>query len=553
MINPAPKKRFGDILVEGGLITMDQLQQALTFGKENHLKLGESLKELGFTTEETVAKTVAKQLNIPFINFDKIIIDPEVIKILPEMVTRKHKILAVGKRPGETLVAFSDPLNIFALDDVSRYIKDKIITCVAEESKILAAIERYHVDGPAVSTPQTSSGAARRSESKEFDAIKTVDTIILQAVRAKSSDIHIEPSAKSIRVRFRVDGILRESMSFPLDAHPSIISRIKILSQMDIGEKRKPLDGRFDIPVSGRAFDIRVSTLPLKMGEKVVMRLLDKAKVRVNLQDLGFEPTQQKLFEKHLFNPHEILLVTGPTGSGKTTTLYGALNHINSPDKNIVTVEDPIEYELDGINQVQVNPKADLTFASALRSILRQDPDVIMIGEIRDMETAEIAIQSALTGHLVLSTLHTNDACGAIARLIDMDIPPFLISSSLGLVVAQRLVRLLCPLCKTPFSPPAVLQEELNLPVEEHRVFYQPGKCRECDDTGYRGRVAIYEIMPITNRIKDLITAKAASHEIFTEAEREGVESLRRAGIKKVIDGITSLDELLRVTLQEQE
>ena len=546
----APKKRFGDILVEGGLITVDQLQQALAFGKERQIKLGEALRDLGFATEETVAKTVAKQLNIPFIDFNRIILDPEVIRLVPEMIARKHKMLAVGKRPGETLVAFADPLNIFALDDVSRYIKDHIITCVAEESKIVAAIDRYH-GNTAQPMPQLSK--ASRSAAKEFDAIQAVDRIILQAVRSRASDIHIEPSPEKVRTRIRVDGILRESMGFPLEAHPSIVSRIKILARMDIGEKRKPLDGRFEIPVSGRSFDIRVSTLPLQAGEKVVMRLLDKAKVKISLQDLGFEPEQQAVFEKHLLHPHEILLVTGPTGSGKTTTLYGALNYINSPQKNIVTVEDPLEYELPGINQIQVNPKADLTFASALRSILRQDPDVIMIGEVRDLETAEIAIQAALTGHLVLSTLHTNDAVGAVARLIDMEIPPFLISSSLGLVLAQRLVRLLCPLCKQPFSPPAALQEELNIPVQEDRLFHQPGSCKECDESGYRDRMAIYEIMPISNAIKDLIVTKSASHEIAMMAAAEGVVPLRRAGLKKVVAGLTSLDEVLRVTLEAQE
>ncbi len=550
LTQPAPKKRFGDILVEGGLITVDQLQQALAFGKERQIKLGEALRELGFATEETVAKTVAKQLNIPFIDFNRIVLDPEVIRLVPEMIARKHKMLAVGKRPGETLVAFADPLNIFALDDVSRYIKDHIITCVAEESKIVAAIDRYH-GNTAQSMPRL--GKAGRSTAKEFDAIQAVDRIILQAVRSRASDIHIEPTPKKVRTRIRVDGLLRESMSFPLETHPSIVSRIKILARMDIGEKRKPMDGRFEIPVSGRSFDIRVSTLPLQAGEKVVMRLLDKAKVKISLQDLGFEPEQQAVFEKHLLHPHEILLVTGPTGSGKTTTLYGALNYINSPQQNIVTVEDPLEYELPGINQIQVNPKADLTFASALRSILRQDPDVIMIGEVRDLETAEIAIQAALTGHLVLSTLHTNDAVGAVARLIDMEIPPFLISSSLGLVLAQRLVRLLCPLCKHSFHPPAALQEELNIPVREDLVFHRPGSCKECDESGYRGRMAIYEIMPISNAIKDLIVTKSASHEIAMMAAAEGVVPLRRAGLKKVFAGLTSLDEVLRVTLETQE
>jgi type IV pilus assembly protein PilB len=545
MNSPVKKKRFGDILIEGGLISATQLQQALTYGKEKGLKVGEALLELGYVNEIWVAKTIATQLKIPFIDFEKVVIDPEVIALLPETLARKHKVLALGRRPGEILVAFADPLNIFAVDEVSRHLSSKVVTCVGVESLIVATIDRaYRV--------QDVSKAEKEPAGDESAAVAVVNNLLLEAVHKGSSDIHIEPTGNKVRVRYRIDGLLRVANNFPIDMHPSIISRIKILSQLDIGERRKPQDGRFEIPVSGRSFDVRVSTLPLNQGEKVVMRLLDKSKVKINMSSLGFSTEQQKLFEEHLLHPHEIALVTGPTGSGKTTTLYAALHYINAIDKNIVTVEDPVEYELEGINQVQINPKADLTFASTLRSILRQDPDVIMIGEIRDEETAEIAIQAALTGHLVLSTLHTNDACGAITRLIEMGMPPFLIASSLGLVLAQRLVRLLCPNCRIPFSPPAALQEEFGLPFDDQRVFYQPGSCPVCDKAGYKGRIAIYEILPISKEVELLIMNEASSHEIFRQAQAEGLTSLRLAGISKMITGLTSVDEVMRVTMDNK-
>ena len=356
-----------------------------------------------------------------------------------------------------------------------------------------------------------------------------------------------------MRVRCRIDGVLHNIRSYPLEMHPNLISRIKIMSQLDIGERRKPQDGRIELPISGREFDIRVSILPLRKGEKVVMRLLDKSKVQINLSELGFEPEQEKIFRHHLAMPHEIILVTGPTGSGKTTTLYGALNKINSPEKNIITVEDPVEYDLPGVNQVQVNLKANLTFVSALRSILRQDPDIVMIGEIRDVETAEIAIQAALTGHLVLSTLHTNDACGAVTRLIDMGIPPFLIASSLGLVLAQRLPRRLCPACKSPQEiTPAISKLFPDTPTDD-LIIYRPQGCPQCDNSGYRGRTAIYEILELSTDIEKLIMERATSREIARQAQRQGFKDLRRAGLAKVLSGVTSLDEVLRLSLELRE
>ncbi len=546
---PVTKKKFGDILVESGLISATQLDQALAFGRERGLKLGESLQKLGFVNEEAVAKTLARQLKIPYVDFNKIVLDQEVVSLLPETVARKHKAIVLGKRPNKTLVAFSDPLNIFAIDEVVAHLPGRMVTCVAEESKISAAIDRFYKGVSADKYQQEKES----EEGDESEAVMAVNDMILDAVRSSASDIHLEPQTREVRIRFRVDGLLKKAKEFPLEMLPSLVSRIKILSGLDIGERRKPQDGRFELPVAGRSFDIRVSTLPVSNGEKVVMRLLDKSKVKVNLRNLGFEPEQQQKFEQSLLMPHEIILVTGPTGSGKTTTLYGALNFINSVEKNIVTVEDPLEYELRGVNQVQVNPKADLTFASALRSILRQDPDVVMIGEIRDIETAEIAVQAALTGHLVLSTLHTNDACGAVARLIDMDIPPFLIASSLNLVLGQRLVRMLCKHCKTKFIPPESVLQDLGLNPAEEYIFYEPAGCDKCDDSGFRGRIAIYEVLTISKEIEKLIMEKASSHEINRQAITEGFEPLRQAGLKKVLTGSTSLDEILRVTLDTQE
>lgn len=540
------KKRFGDILVDGGLITATQLQEALNYGRENGLKLGGALQDLGFVDEVAVAKTLAAQLKIPFVDLEKIVIDPLIVKLLPELLARKHKLIAIGRKDGQLLVAFSDPLNIFAIDEVNQQTKDTLVVCVSVASLIQNAVDKSYV-----SIGQSSIDGGD-SDSEESEAVGIVNDLLLLAVKEEASDIHIEPNVDLVRARLRVDGILHVAKEYPIAMHPNIISRIKIMAGLDIGERRKPQDGRFDIPVSGRDFDIRTSTLPLNRGEKVVMRLLDKSKIKISLQDLGFSKKQFDIFVEHLANPHEIVLVTGPTGSGKTTTLYGALHKINNVDRNIVTVEDPVEYELLGINQVQVNVKADMTFSSALRSILRQDPDVVMIGEIRDVETAEIAIQAALTGHLVMSTLHTNDAAGAITRLIDMGIAPFLIASSVGMVVAQRLVRLLCPQCKARFTASEEVQRDLGIKYMEGREFYKPVGCSQCDDTGYRGRVAIYEVLSITEKLEALIMEKASSHAIHRQAQKEGLISLREAGLRKASSGQTSLNEVLRVSMADK-
>ena len=539
------RKRFGDILVDGGLINVTQLAQALEYGKDNDIKLGQAVRDLGFVTEEAVAHALSTQLEIPYVDLTQIVLDPEVVASIPEQLARKHKLLAIGKRPGEILVALADPLNIFAIDDISSHLTEKLIPCVAMESILLTTIDRNYGN--------SSTDMNDQDDGDTSLAVQAVNDILIDAVREDASDLHIEPDLTVVRIRCRVDGLLKIIKEYPIDMFSSIISRIKIMGQLDIGERRKPQDGRFEIPIAGKDFDIRVSILPLSKGEKAVLRLLDKSKVRVDLSDLGFAPSQQKKITEHLAMPHEIILVTGPTGSGKTTTLYGALNQINSPDKNIITVEDPVEYEMSGINQVQVNTKADLTFVSALRSILRQDPDVIMIGEIRDPETAEIAIQAALTGHLVLSTLHTNDSCGAVARLLDMGIPPFLIASSLGLVIAQRLPRKLCTNCKKQIPITDAIKALFSQPLPTDAIIYGTEKCSMCEDTGFKGRTAIYEMLEITPALEQLIMDKASSGSLAQQAKADGFINLRQAGLAKVLNGITSLDEVLRLSLAEKK
>jgi type IV pilus assembly protein PilB len=541
------KKRFGDILVEGGLITATQLQQALDYGREQGLKLGNSLQRLGFVNELDIARTLSRQLRIPFVDLNKIVIDPDLARTIPEIIARKHKVIAIGRKEDQLLVAFVDPLNIFATDEVDRQTKERLVVCIAVESLILSAIDTIY------SMADKGGGKAKEVDGSESEAVVAVNEVMLQAVKDGASDIHIEPDDEKIRVRLRVDGVLHAVKEYPLELHPSIVSRVKIMANLDIGERRKPQDGRFEITIAGRSFDIRTSILPLNRGEKVVMRLLDKSKIKITLHDLGFSEEQHQVFTEHLMRPHEIILVTGPTGSGKTTTLYGALNQINDVGRNIVTVEDPVEYELRGVNQVQINPRAELTFVTALRSILRQDPDVVMIGEIRDVETAEIAMQAALTGHLVLSTLHTNDAAGAIARLIDMGIAPFLIASSVGLVVAQRLVRLLCPQCRQRFVPPEGVQRDLGLDYDTERYLFKAAGCSHCEGSGYRGRVAIYEILPVSDAVEAMIMEKASSRTLFRQAQNEGLVSLREAGLSKVLAGLTSLEELMRVTMADKE
>ncbi len=539
---PGARLRLGDILVAEGLITPAQLKQALDFGRSKGLKLGEALEELGLVNEEQVTKALARQLNLPQVDLSKVVIDSSLREVVPEMLARKYILIPIGKKGGELLVAISDPLNVMAVDEVGRVAKAKVVTCIAPKSQIMAAIEKlYHKEG--LHTPEGFGEAA------DSEAVEVVNDFILSAVQREASDIHVEPLESHLRIRVRVDGVLHVLKQLPMELYPSILSRIKVMAAMDIGERRRPQDGRFEMAVAGKEIDFRVSTLPTSKGEKVVMRLLDKSSIKLSLENLGLNPAQHALLDSNLRNPHGMILVTGPTGSGKTTTLYAGLNLLNSIEKNIVTVEDPVEYELEGVSQVQVNPKADLTFANALRSILRQDPDIVMIGEIRDVETAEIAIHAALTGHLVLSTLHTNTSSGAVARLMDMGVQPFLIASSLELVVAQRLVRRLCQDCKEPFDPPDTLWRDLGIEPRKDVTIYRSKGCPLCNNTGYRGRIAIFELMPMNREMERLVMERASSSQLMHEAVKQGMTTLRESGVEKVLEGVTSIDEVLRVTM----
>ena len=553
------RKRLGDILVEAGLITPTDLNQALKYAGDKGLKLGEALKELGLVDENEIARALSKQLGMPLVDLNKVVPDTTLAELLPELTARKNMAVPIGRRGREFLVAVADPLNIFGIDEIARTLKGKVIPCIAPESQIQGAIERLYGAGsgenrkppsPAAVSAEVALVGETPPGEIDTEAVQIINDVILQAAREEASDIHIEPMEHQVRVRIRVDGILKVIRQLPRELHSSLVSRVKVMSGMDIGERRKPQDGRFDMGVAGRSIDFRCSCMPTSRGEKIVMRLLDKSSIRLNLAELGLEPGQMQVLERGVRRPYGMVLVTGPTGSGKTTTLYACLQTINSVEKNIVTVEDPVEYDLEGVSQVQVNPRADLTFANALRSILRQDPDIVMIGEIRDVETADISIQASLTGHLVLSTLHTNTSAGAVARLIDMEIQPFLIASSLAVVAAQRLVRRLCAECKEPYTPPKELRDQLRLHrFDADTVFYRAKGCPKCNGAGYRGRLAVFEVLEVDRDIDALILRKASSSEIFEAAKSKGMMDLRQAGLMKAARGITSLEEVVRVTV----
>ncbi|MBI5746745.1 MAG: type II secretion system ATPase GspE, partial [Nitrospirae bacterium] len=493
-----------------------------------------------------------------------VIIDPDLLKVIPETLARRYQVMPISKRDKALTVAMVDPLNVFAIDDIRRLAGLDIHPVVSTEGDLLKAIDRFY------GSKTTMEEAARDMDMEGYGqtiveqvtdiekiaddtpVIKLVNTMIMQAVRDGASDIHIEPDQDLLRIRYRVDGMLHEVMSIPKHLHAGVISRIKIMADLDISEKRVPQDGRIQMRIGEKDIDLRISTLPTIFGEKIVMRLLDKSGIKLGLGEIGFSSDTFKRFSGMIRRPYGLILVTGPTGSGKTTTLYAALNSINSIDKNIITIEDPVEYQLKVVNQVQVYPKVGVTFASGLRSILRQDPDIIMVGEIRDSETATIAIQAALTGHLVLSTLHTNDAAGAIVRLVDMGAEQFLVASSLLCVVAQRLIRRICPRCKKAYQPPNDLLKSLGLKMVD--VSFMKGEgCQECRSTGYAGRDGIYELLCIDEGIRNLIASKASSSAIRSHAISNGFVTLREEGIKKALKGQTTVEEVLRVTQEVEE
>jgi type IV pilus assembly protein PilB len=562
--NPLGNKvRLGELLVTFSVITQEQLQTALEEQKKTGVRLGEAIRTLGYVSEETMIEFLGRQLNIPHVDLEKIVPDKSTINLVPESLARRHKAMPISRVGKMMTLAMSDPLDVFAIDDIGSISGCEINPVVSAERSILKAIDKYYW----LKDQETSNTSARVDKKiletlkadikndmtiSENSVVKLVNMIINQAIVDKASDVHIEPDKDELRIRHRVDGVLHEVMSVPKSVESSVVSRLKIMANLDIAEKRSPQDGRCSVAIDGREVDLRMSTLPTIFGEKVVLRVLEKSAVTVGLEKLGFDEPDLLKVRQMINRPYGMVLVSGPTGSGKTTTLYAALNSVTSVEKNVVTIEDPVEYRLKLTNQVQVNPRAGVTFASGLRSIVRQDPDIIMVGEIRDEETAEIAVHSALSGHLVFSTIHTNDAAGSAARFIEMGIEPFLIASSILGVVAQRLVRLLCPICKEAYSPSPELLQRLNLPTDRDLVFYRAKGCPECKGTGYKGREGIYEVLPFNDEIKNLIVAKATAAQTRDAALKYDYRSLRDAGIYKVIQGKTSLEAVLKVTIDSE-
>lgn len=549
-------QRLGDILINSGLITKKQLDEALKERSSSNKKLGEVLIELGYVTEKDILKTLEIQLGIPRINLEKELINPEVPQLISEDLARRHVVFPFKEEDKVLYVAMADPLNFHAIDDLKIATGCGIKPYIATKKSIQIAIEKYYGKQ---STKQALEDFKRQQGFIEEDEIedemldiemapivRIVNSIIKQAVVSGASDIHIEPFEEFIRVRFRVDGELHEAMRLDINAHPAVTARIKVLGKMNTAEKRIPQDGRIEIKMNNREIDLRISIHPTVYGEKIVIRLLDRSNFIKGRDRLGFTKENSLRIDELIKNPDGILLVTGPTGSGKTTTLYTLLSELNDERKNIVTVEDPVEYKIFGLNQTSVNPKIGLTFASVLRSILRQDPDIIMIGEIRDTETSQIAVRAAITGHLVLSTLHTNDTASSIIRLLDMGIEPYLVSSALVGVIAQRLVKKICPHCKISYEPGENELEILNM--KDLKILYKGEGCNYCKNTGYRGRTAIHEIMYVDKELRKLINNNASEDDIKSAAIKNGMTPLRDNCKQLVLEGVTTIDEFIRIS-----
>ncbi|WP_461024244.1 GspE/PulE family protein [Thalassiella azotivora] len=551
-------KQLSDILLEEGLVTESQLTAAFDEHHRVGRPLGRILVEHGVLTEAQLVASLAQQIGLEFVDLTDHPVDGSAVARVTAAVCRRHTVLPVGYDDGRLVLAMADPGNVFALDDIRSFTGMDVRPVVATRDDLLNAINRYcradadldDITNALESEHDEDELSHVREIVEDAPIVKYVNLLITQAVQDRASDIHIEPGEHELRVRYRIDGVLHEVMRSPKQIQSGVISRLKIMAEMDIAERRKPQDGRLSVNAHGKKVDLRVASLPTVWGEKVVMRILDNSTARLDLADLGFTDDNFRRFETSFTKPYGMILVTGPTGSGKSTTLYATLNLVSRPEINVITVEDPVEYRLPGINQVQVNAKAGLTFASALRSILRSDPDVVLIGEIRDHETAQIAVEAALTGHLVLSTLHTNDAPSAVTRLTEMGIEPFLVGSALDAVLAQRLARRLCGKCKEPYQP---TEQELAaaqfpwLPGEPVPELFRPVGCPACAKTGYKGRLALHEVMTVTEDLERLAVARASAAEIASVAQRQGMVSLRNDGWHKVIDGVTSIEEILRV------
>ncbi len=569
------RKSFGDGLIGSGVITADQFKKASQEQKQRGERLEQTLIRLGYANDELIFQCLADYFNLPYVDLDTYLIDEKVVKIIPEEMARRHTLIPLFKIGSTLTVAMTNPLNLLALDEVRNKIKTDVEIVIGNEKKIKKAIEQHYATSGTTlenTLQQFIKGNGLGSAEQPPDYKKTydlagkdlppgsvadaptaraLDLIMIQAIRDRASDIHFEPDEKALGIRFRIDGFLYESLKLPKQIHPALTSRIKILAEMDIAETRLPQDGNFNVKLEKRSFEIRVSTFPTIYGENVVLRILDQTSPLLRLDDLGFSEGVLNHFKQFVRKSGGIILVTGPTGSGKTTTLYAALNMINCKEKNIITIEDPVEYRLAMIRQTQINPKAGVNFATGLRSILRQDPDIIMIGEIRDLETSEIAMQSALTGHLVLSTLHTNDSSEAISRLMDIGVEPYLISSSVTGVLAQRLVRTICPNCRVPYQADPKVMIDLGEEVSKLKgpiTLYRGAGCKHCKQSGYHGRSGIFEFLMVNDEIKNLISEKASTQTIREVAKKKaGLIPLRVDGLKKVLKGMTTLDEVDRV------
>ncbi|MFS8500797.1 MAG: type II secretion system ATPase GspE [Caldicoprobacter sp.] len=560
----AYRKRLGELLVEKGMITREQLKEALALQKSTGKKLGEILISQNLISEAQMAEVLQEQLGISFVDLNKVTLEPKMAEYIPFMLAKRHTLIPIKEENGKLYIAMEDPLNFAAVDDVKRVSKMDVVPLISFGEAIKNAINRlygmeyaekavqdYTKEAKLGQLPQDMQNGSFDEDVSNAPVVRLVNSIIQQAVNMGASDIHIEPIENESRVRFRIDGMLQKIFNIPVYMHPALITRIKIMGNMDIAEKRLPQDGRVGMNISGKDIDLRISTIPTIYGEKAVLRILDQSNFLLSKEKLGFTEENLEKFNELLKNTHGIILVTGPTGSGKSTTLYAMLNELNRESVNIITIEDPVEYRMEGINQIQVNPKAGLTFAAGLRAIVRQDPDIIMVGEIRDSETAEIAIRSAITGHLVLSTLHTNDAVSAISRLIDMGIEPYLISASLVGVISQRLLRKVCSNCRVPYE---IEPHHLAVPGFEELAgvtLYRGKGCSACNYTGYKGRVPVHEILVVSRQHRQLIAQKAPIDEIKDLSIKMGMSTLKEECIKLVRRGVTTIDEVIRVSYSQ--
>lgn len=569
------KRRIADVLVAKNLATPPQVEELMAESGRSGKSFARLLVAKELVSEATLAQLLSEELGLPMISLVKYRIDPAVARLIPERMARQYNLIALAKFGERLVVAMSDPLNIFAIDDLKALTQVAIDPVLASEVEIRRAIEQTYMQNQQAPAPEAEKAKERPEGGAEDDdgeidtavahllsessdssndapVVKVIDLMVIEAMRRRASDIHLEPLGDSLRVRYRIDGKLIENHRLPRAVQNPMLTRLKIMSGIDITESRIPQDGRFKVRLEDREVDFRVSILPLTHGGKAVLRLLDKANLSIGLDNLGFLPESIELFKAAVKRPHGLLLVTGPTGSGKSTTLYSILSQLNQPTKNLITVEDPVEYQVEGITQVQTNADVGLTFASGLRAILRQSPDIVMIGEIRDFETADIAMKASLTGQLVLSTLHTNDAASAVTRLIDMGVEPFLVASSVSLIEAQRLVRKLCQKCKEPYDPEENVIKRFGFKLKPGTKFYKPKGCRQCNSTGFRGRMGIIEVLQVDEQVREHIVQRVQSWKIKEYAQKQlGMLPLREDGLRKVELGLTTLEEVIGVTTEE--